>query len=409
VRVGFDITALYVAQGGIFYYDYNLIQALLELDQENDYLLLDYQPIHGGWTNPPEIQGLEESRAKVLHCHGLRHRRLARWKPLQLPGLCTVAKVVDRVLSWPWASVTKAVMRHRLTPLLDGVDVFHSSDVLLWRQPGALNVTTIYDLTTLFFPEYHTAGTRELQMRKHRFVQEEADTVVAISEATKRDVVTHLGISPERVHVVHGGVSPTFRPIEDRQALMQALAPLGLVPEEYILYVGTIEPRKNLVRLVEAYDKMCGMLQPPAPKLVLAGPVGWHFREVFARIETLGLRETVIYLKRVTSEILPALYNGAMLFVYPSLYEGFGLPPLEAMACGVPVVASNISSLPEVVGDAGVLIDPTDAQALADVMASLCKDVGWRSDLAIRGLSRAGSFSWEQAAREMLAVYRQVD
>jgi glycosyltransferase involved in cell wall biosynthesis len=406
MRIAFDITALYVAQAGVFYYDYNLIRALLEQDRENEYLLLDYSPIHGGWTNPPEIQNLRASKAQVVHCRGLRHRRLARLQLLQRPALWPLAKFVDRVLFWPWAKAAEAVMRRRLTPLLDGVDVFHSSDVLLWKQPGALNVVTLYDLTVLLFPEHHTANTRELLLPKYRFAQEEADVVIAISEATKRDIVNQLGIPAERVRVVYGGVSPVFRPIEDHESVARALAPLGLAAGGYILYVGTVEPRKNLLRLVEAYAQVRRMAPPPVPKLVLAGAAGWQFREVFARIEELGLEEAVVYVKRVPTEVLPALYNGAVLFVYPSLYEGFGLPPLEAMACGVPVVTSNVSSLPEVVGDAGVLVDPTDTQALAEAVISLLGDAGRRGDLAARGPARAGLFSWERAAREMLEIYQ---
>jgi len=407
MRIGFDITALYVAQAGVFYYDYNLIRALLDLDQENEYLLLDYYPIHGGRTAPSEIRDLKRSQARLVHCQGLRHRRLARWRPLQLPILRTTAELVDRVLFWPWSAAAGAVMRRKLAPLLDGVDVFHSSDVLLWRQPGALNVTTVYDLTTLLFPEYHTADTRELQARKRRFIQEEADAVIAISEVTKQDVVAHLQIPAERVHVVYGGVDPAFRPIEDRQAVVQALAPLGLVPGNYILYVGTIEPRKNLVRLVEAYDQVRRMVPPPVPKLVLAGAAGWQFHEVFARIEALDLKDKVVYAGRVSADLLPALYNGAVLFAYPSLYEGFGLPPLEAMACGVPVVASNVSSLPEIVGDAGVLVDPTDTQTLVTTLATLLGDAQRRSDMVARGLARAERFSWTRAAQETLAIYNR--
>jgi len=405
VRIGFDITALYVAQGGVFYYDYRLIQALLEQDQENDYLLLDYYPIHGGWTNPPEVQHLQAQNTRIVHCQGLRHYRLARWGLLQRPVLRTAAEWVDRVLFWPWSAVAEAVMRRRLPPILDGVDVFYSSDVLLWKQPNALNVVTIYDLTTLLFPEYHTANTRELQLRKYRFAQEEADVVIAISEATKRDIVTHLKIPAERVHVVYGGVSPDFHPIEDRKGLARALAPLGLAPGGYILHVGTIEPRKNLVRLVEAYNRVRKMVPPPVPKLVLAGATGWRFREVFARIEALGLEEEILFVGRVPADMLPALYNGAVLFVYPSLYEGFGLPALEAMACGVPVVTSDVSALPEVVGNVGILIDPKDVAALAGAMAALVDDPDRRLTLSRAGLTRASRFSWKRTARETLAVY----
>jgi glycosyltransferase involved in cell wall biosynthesis len=267
-----------------------------------------------------------------------------------------------------------------------------------------LNVVTIYDLTALLFPEHHTPGTRELQARKWQFAREKADVVIAISEATKRDIVAHLGISASRIHVVCGGVGPAFRPIESRQVLEQALAPLRLAPGEYILSVGTIEPRKNLVRLVEAYHRVRDLT--PAPKLVLAGARGWKFESVFERVKTLGLKDEVVFLGQVPADILPALYNGAVAFAYPSLYEGFGLPPLEAMACGVPVIASDASSLPEVVGDAGLLVDPNDTDALADALATLLNEDEKRAELSARGPTRARAFSWEQTAFKTLEVYR---
>jgi glycosyltransferase involved in cell wall biosynthesis len=404
MRIGFDITALYVAQAGVHTYDYNLLQALLEVDRENKYLMLDYVPLHDKHATLPEAAALGAKNARIARCAGLKHRRLARWDALQRPPLRPLAALVDRTLLWPWAAAAEASMQRNLQQALRAVDVFHSSDVLLWRQPDALNVVTIYDLTALLFPEHHTPGTRELQARKWRFAREKADVVIAISEATKRDIVAHLGIPSHRIHVVCGGAGPAFRPIESRQVLEQALAPLQLAPGEYILYVGTIEPRKNLARLVEAYHRACKLA--PAPKLVLAGARGWKFEGVFERVETLGLKDAVIFLGQVPADILPALYNGAVAFAYPSLYEGFGLPPLEAMACGVPVIASDTSSLPEVVGDAGVLVDPNDTDALADALAALLNDDEKRAELSARGLARARAFSWEQAARKTLEVYR---
>jgi glycosyltransferase involved in cell wall biosynthesis len=404
MRIGFDITALYVAQAGVHTYDYNLLQALLEVDRENAYLLLDYVPLRDKHTTLPEAAAPEAQNARIVRCAGLKHRRLARWDALQRPPLRSLAALVDRTLLWPWAAAAEASMQRNLQHTLREVNVFHSSDVLLWQQPDALNVVTIYDLTALLFPEHHTPGTRELQARKWRFARDKADVVIAISDATKRDIVAHLGISPSRIRVVCGGVGPAFRPIESRQVIEQTLAPLRLTPGEYILYVGTIEPRKNLVRLVEAYHRVRKLA--PAPKLVLAGARGWKFEGMFERVETLGLKDAVVFLGQVPADILPALYNGAVAFAYPSLYEGFGLPPLEAMACGVPVIASDTSSLPEVVGDAGVLVDPKDTDALADALAALLNDDERRAELSARGLARARAFSWEKAARKTLEIYR---
>jgi glycosyltransferase involved in cell wall biosynthesis len=406
VRIAFDITVLYVAEAGVFYYTYNLIQALLREGSNNEYLLLDYYPIHGGWKRPTEPWEISAPNAELVRCHGLRHRRLADWKPMRRGMLRRAGDMVDRVLFRPWSAAAEAVMRRRLIPALDGVDVFHSSDVLLWGQPGALNVITMHDLTALLFPEYHTARNRELQERKHRFAQEEADVVIAVSEATRRDVVAELNIPAERVHVVHEGVDPAMCPIEDSGLLKRALAPFGLNPGGYVLHVGTIEPRKNLVRLVEAYDLARRMAPCAIPKLALVGAKGWLFEEVFERVAALGLQDHVFLTGRVGRDLLPSVYNGAVLFVYPSLYEGFGLPVLEAMACGVPVVASDVSSLPEIVGHAGVLVDPLDVEELATAIADLLGDEGRRLALCEAGLARARHFSWQRAARETLAVYQ---
>ena len=168
--------------------------------------------------------------------------------------------------------------------------------------------------------------------------------------------------------------------------------------------MGTIEPRKNLLRLLEAYHQL--RQDPPAvPRLVFAGGQGWGVRPVFERVASLGLVESVVFLGHVPDRLLPALYTGAAVFVYPSLYEGFGLPPLEAMACGTPVVVSDTSSLPEVVGDAGVLVDPGDVAALADALASLLVDPARRAALSAAGRRRAATFTWERAARQTLAAY----
>jgi glycosyltransferase involved in cell wall biosynthesis len=405
VRIGFDITVLYVAEAGVFYYTYNLAQALLQEGSKNEYLLLDYYPIHGGWKQPTEPWEIAAPNAKVVRRHGLRHRRLADWKPMRKGVLRSASELVDQVLFRPWSAAADAIMRRRLMPVLDGVDVFHSSEVLLWRQPGALNVITVHDLTTLLFPEYHTARNRELQERKHRFAHEEADIIIAVSEATKRDVVAHLNVPADKVEVVHNGVDAAMRPTNDSMVLTEALAPLGLDPGGYILHVGTIEPRKNLVRLVEAYSLARKMSTSTVPRLALVGATGWDFEQVFERVQALGLEREVIFVGRVPREVLPFVYSGAMLFLYPSLYEGFGLPVLEAMACGVPVIASRTSSIPEIVGEAGVLVSPLDTEELASAITDLLSDEGRRLVLREAGLARAGHFSWERAARESLRVY----
>ena len=270
--------------------------------------------------------------------------------------------------------------------------------------PGGKTVITIHDLTSLLYPEFHTAENIALLARKHRFARDRADMIIADSYATKQDIVHHLDIEPQRIRVVYLGVDSAFRPVPKRVRELE-LARRQLRDGGYLLYLGTIEPRKNVIRLLNAFDRIRHVLAEPGMKLVLAGSMGWKPEEFLAELEALDLGSDVFLLGPVGREELPALYSGARAFVYPSLYEGFGLPPLEAMACGTPVITSNRSSLPEVVGDAAVLIDPLDTEDLAQAMLGLVTDSEWRARLRDAGLERVRQFTWDRTAKETLQVY----
>jgi glycosyltransferase involved in cell wall biosynthesis len=295
--------------------------------------------------------------------------------------------------------------RRELDATLADLDVLHLSDVTQFAPARASLVSTVYDLTPILFPDWHTPQNRALFERKMRYVRERRQTVIAISEQTRRDLIKTLGIPEEQIHVVYGSADPRFRPLRDRDQIGRAMHKYGIPGAGYILYVGTLEPRKNLVRLVKAYASALDNYGEAMPSLVLAGSKGWFYEEIFHSVERLGLGQRVILTGFVDDEDVPALYNGALLFVYPSLYEGFGIPVLEAMACGVPVITSNTSSLPEIVGEAGVLVDPMDADALAAALVALVGDPERRAALRTAGLARAALFSWERAARETMVVY----
>ncbi|MGD0765405.1 MAG: glycosyltransferase family 1 protein [Dehalococcoidia bacterium] len=230
-----------------------------------------------------------------------------------------------------------------------------------------------------------------------------ADRLICPSEAVKDDIVRLLHVSPNKVRAIAEAASPAFRPIEDRAALERFLLK-NLLPERYVLSVGSLEPGKNRATLLKAFAKL--RQQGIEHKLVVTGQRAWKYQADFQLAEQLGLKGEVIFTGYVSSEDMPALYSAADLFVFPSLYEGFGLPVLEAMACGVPVVASNVSAVPEVAGDAALLIDPRDPDLLSDSMARVLKDDRLRATLRRRGLERAAQFSWEKAARETIEVYR---
>jgi glycosyltransferase involved in cell wall biosynthesis len=229
-----------------------------------------------------------------------------------------------------------------------------------------------------------------------------ARAVIAISDFTRDEVVRLLHIPAERIHVTYPGVDGSFRPYPPDQ--VAAFRRQRGLPERYILYVGNLEPRKNLPRLVEAYAQLSYLEIP----LVLAGARGWGYAELFQRVEELDLAGQVLFPGFVPPEELPLWYNGAIALVFPSIYEGFGLPPLEAMACGTPVLTSNASSLPEVVGEAGLQVPPNDVEALAAALQRLVQNAELRADLRQRGWERARHFTWERMAQETAALYQRV-
>jgi glycosyltransferase involved in cell wall biosynthesis len=287
--------------------------------------------------------------------------------------------------------------------LKEGMDLFHS---LAFVQPVLLpcpGIVTIYDLSFILFPEY-LHPMRRLYLRWGTgYSVRRAQRIIAISSSTKRDIVELLGITEGKVDVVPCGVDEDFQPLED-----QVLADFRRkrhLPGQMILFVGTIEPRKNLIALLRGYALLRERVQPPL--LVIGGAQGWYHQEVFSAVEKLGLREDVIFPGYIPREELPHWYNAADLFIYPSLYEGFGLPPLEAMACGTPVITSNLSSLPEVVGEAGILVNPDSVEEIAEAMHRVLTDNNLQAEMSGKGLNRAREFSWKKAAQGTVKAYEQ--
>jgi len=244
--------------------------------------------------------------------------------------------------------------------------------------------------------------------------------VLADSEATRNDLLSHLRIPEERVVVVYPGRDEALEPIRERR-ILEAVHDRYDLSEPYFLYVGTLHPRKNLVRLVGAFAELTERLRGlpasagvgvagagAAPMLVLAGAKGWLYSEIFDRVRRLGLKDRVRFTGYVPDADLPALMSGALTFVFPSLYEGFGFPVLEAMACGTPVICSNVSSLPEVAGDATLQVDPLDTEGWVAAMHRMLADEGLRATLVERGLKRVRKFSWQRCASQVLEVLEQV-
>lgn len=288
--------------------------------------------------------------------------------------------------------------------LFPGVDVFHATDHLLPRLARAKSVMTLHDLAFLICPQTNQPLNRWFRtLMIPRFLQA-AHAVIAVSQSTKKDAVRLCRLDEAKIKVIYHGVSRHFRPAGP-EAVSAVRQSYGL-PGSFVLSVGTIEPRKNLTSLLE----VCHVLSTGGapPKLVIVGTKGWLHGGFFRRLRELGLEDEIILTGYVPDEDLPALYSAADLFVYPSLYEGFGLPVLEAMACGAPVITSNVSSLPEVAGEAALLVDPTSVEELVAATRSVLESKELRDELRAKGFKQAAKFSWETTARETLSVYESV-
>jgi glycosyltransferase involved in cell wall biosynthesis len=311
-----------------------------------------------------------------------------RVRPSRLPTINPRVRI-------PWEQL--------LAPLLVRAikaDVFHGVLNVLPLVCPVPGVVTVHDLAFIRFPQTFRSYNRTYLDFATRLSVRRAARILAVSEHTKREVVGLLGVPPERVVVTPNAVRAHFRP--PAPATLEAFRTAKGLPEQFVLYVGTLEPRKNLPTLLEAYAEVARRSDAP---LIVGGGKGWLYDQVFQRLDELGLRERVRFVGYIDEEELPLWYAAATVFVFPSIYEGFGMPPLEAMACGTPVVTSNSSSLPEVVGDAGLMAPPHDAAAFAEAISRVLGDADLRHELRERGLVRARAFDWRVTAERTLAAY----
>jgi glycosyltransferase involved in cell wall biosynthesis len=364
MRIGIDARLADYTIGGIARYTVQLIRALWALAPAHE--LLAIRSRHPK-VAPPAIPAHAEIPVRTPP-----HHRLER-----------------HALSWELRSA--------------GLNVLHTPDFVPPRPRDWARVITVHDLAFLRFPWTVTGASRRYYGGIHRAVRE-ADAVIAVSHATARDLVELVDAAPEKTHVIHEGVEAELAPMDPDEARRAVSARFGIAGR-YALFVGTLEPRKNVPTLLHAFDQ----LRHDFPvRLVLAGARGWLSEDVFRTLHDLALTDGVDFLGPVPPEELRPLYCGAEVLVLPSLYEGFGLPPLEAMACGTPVVVSSAGALPEVVGDAGVVVNPEDPDELAEALGWVLGNPAFQAELARRGLRRAAEFSWERAARETLAIYERV-
>jgi glycosyltransferase involved in cell wall biosynthesis len=375
VLIGIDASRATVAQRtGTEAYSLHLIRGLLELDVAHRFRL---------YFNRAPPPGLFASES--------RHER----RVIPFPRLWTHARLSTEMLFHP-------------------PDVlFVPSHVLPIVHPQRC-VVTVHDLGHRFYPEAHTPGQRRYLEWSTRYHVSSAAHLVADSEATRQALVRTYGADASRITVVHLGVHPSLGPVVDLAERARVRAKYGL-SSAYVLYVGTLQPRKNLVRLIDAFSEVCRRGERSEPggvpadlQLVLAGKRGWLYHDILERGRQLGVEGRIAFLGFVPEVDLAALYSGASIFVMPSLYEGFCMPVLEAMACGTAVVCSATSSLPEVVGDAALLFDPHEVHEMASTMLQALLVDELRRSLVARGTRRAAGFTWSRAAQQVLEVLEGV-
>jgi glycosyltransferase involved in cell wall biosynthesis len=377
MRIAFDATAMPRLMAGAAVYTYELARALAAVDSENDY---------------------------VIFARGDHFDDLPRMRPGPPAGRAGLRVLKVRAPSRPLRLLwEQTVLLWRLRQL--GIDVLHSPHHTTPLAPcGYRRVVTIHDLTFFLLPERYPTTRRLYFQTMTRLSARVADAIIVPSEAVKGDVMRILGLPPERLFVIPEAAGPAFHP-QDAVAIEAVRRRYGL-EGPFLLSVGSLEPGKNRERLLQAFARL--RARGLNHTLVVAGQRAWRYEGDAPLARRLGLADSVRFLGHVPQADLPALYSAAEVFVFPSLYEGFGLPALEALACGTPVVASNVSALPEVVGDAALQVSPLDVEALAGAMERLLRDDRLRSDLRERGLERAAQFSWEKAARQTVEVYHRV-
>ncbi|MEA3345889.1 MAG: glycosyltransferase family 1 protein [Chloroflexota bacterium] len=365
MRIGIDARLIYYSKVGISQYTLRLIQGLAEIEQKDEFLIL------------------RDRRDSLTITDNDDFERIDLWTPSH-------------------HRFEQLGLRFELSSL--GLDLLHSPDFIPPFHRNFKSVITIHDLAFLLYPHFLTQDSARYYGQINQAVKS-TDHIIAVSESTKQDTIRLLGVPESKITVIYEAANPIYRPMDKDKAKAYVGSTYGL--EEYLLFVSTIEPRKNLPTLLHAFRILQDQYKIKA-KLAIVGRKGWLSEEISALVEKLQLKEGVRFLGRVPLEDLVRLYNGAQALVHPSFYEGFGLPPLEAMLCGTPVICSDVSALPEVVGDAALLVSPEEVSEWTVAMHQVLHDQELRAEMRAKGYKRAECFSVEKTARQTLEVYKRI-
>ena len=355
-------------------YQYHLLKHLLEIDHQNFY-----------------------------HLYAFNFRNRKGFKEIKFPAKnykIQVFPIPQRLIILRWI----IMQRPFLEKLVTKCDLYHLSEICIPPVKKAKTVAFIHDLTTILFPEHHKKSNVFLHSKRFNRIHK-VDAILTNSESTKKDIIKHLKIKPEKIFVTYLGADDRFHPMNKSE--VEPILHKYKLKKPYILFVGTLEPRKNVETLISAFGQLKRKHQIPH-QLILVGQKGWLYKSIFKAIESSPYKSDIRYTDYVKDIDLPALMNGAEVFSYPSFYEGFGLPILEAMQCGVPVITSNISSMPEVGGKACLYINPDSVDELANCIFKVISDTDLQKNLSEKGIERAKHFSWKKCAEDTLKVYETI-
>jgi glycosyltransferase involved in cell wall biosynthesis len=393
MRIGIDVTSAVRQGAGIGRFTRELVRAFLAL--EGGMGMPSHHFVLFAATGGMPRRTWESRLAYIIQPAVACHLKLE---------ICNLKFLPDDWLHRLWHRARLPIPIEAMT---GRVDLFHEPDfVLPPTLPRTRTVLTVHDLTFIRDPESAFPRLRRYLNRVVPQSVSRATHVLADSAATKSDLIELFGTPAEKVTVLYGGVDARFVPVREPERLAAVRAKYGIGDEPFILGIGTLQPRKNYRRLIQAFAHV--KYQTSNIKLVIVGGKGWMYDDIFSGVKRLGLEGHVLFPGFVDDDDLPALYSAAEVLAYPSIYEGFGLPLLEAMACGTPVVTSITSSLPELAGDAALLIEPTEVEAIAAAMCRLLQDADLRRRLVVAGFEQIRKFAWEKAAAQLLGIYEAI-
>ncbi len=373
MKIVIDALPVKSLQHGMGTYIFNLLKEMAQLDQAHDFVV---------FKKPSVFTDLEKSQRFNIQFRNL------------LKGLA-------RRVVWEYTTLPKLLQKEQ-------VDIFWGPSNFLPLRKACKYVVTIHDLSSFTYAHTYPYLRRKYYQYIIKQAVKRADLIITDSEFSRQDIINTFSVLPEMVKKIYCGIDDIFRRIESLDAIAQVKSKYKL-PDDFILTLGVIEPKKNTERLIRAYAQLRDKYNN-VPKLVIGGSkkYGWNNRRIFELVETLVLKDAVNFTDFIEQKDLPVVYSAAKLFILPSLFEGFGLPVIEAMACGTPVITSKTSSLPEITGDAAVLINPYDTEEIGQAIIKVISDQQLQTEMRVKGFENVKRFSWQESAHELLCMFEQV-